>query len=249
MSLKFSPGNHSYKLDGKKVQGVTTILNLAMPKPAIAPWAAKTIAEWIADNESGVEQLRGMGRGPMISAIKGIPWETRDQAAIKGTDVHAIAEKLIHGESVEVPAHIVDHVKGYADLIDAFGIEPILTEVSVGNRKRWYAGRVDAFVKLNGEIWCLDWKTSKGVYGETSLQTAAYARSEFYVNDGAPDEEFPIPEASRIGVVHITDSGSTLHNLGDVDTSFKIFTHAAYLASKVDYIKNLVSEPLVAGEM
>ena len=249
MSLKFSPGNHTYKMDGKKVQGVTTILNLAMPKPAIAPWAAKTIAEWIADNESGLEQLRLMGRAPMVNAIKNIPWEKRDEAAIKGIDVHAIAEKLIHGESVDVPAHLVDHVKGYADLIDAFGIEPILTEVSVGTRKEWYAGRLDIVAKMKGEIWLLDNKTSKGVYGETALQTSAYGKCEFYVNDGDWETEIAMPHIDRIGVIHITDSGSTLHDLGDIDEAFKIFRHAKFLANKIEHIKGLVSEPLVAEEM
>ena len=92
-------------------------------------------------------------------------------------------------------------------------------------------------------------KTSKGVYGETALQTAAYAKAEFYVNDGDPDKELPLPEIDFIGVVHITDSGSTLHDLGNIDEAFKVFRHAKFLANKVEWIKGLVSEPLVAGEM
>jgi hypothetical protein len=172
----------------------------------------------------------------------GIP--KRDEAAIRGTDVHAIAERLVHGESVEVPAHLVAHVEGYAKLLDAFQIEPILTERSVANRKLWYSGRFDAIVKLNGLTYLLDWKTSKGVYGETALQTSAYARAEFYVNDDDPDTEYPLPHIDHIGVVHITESGSTLHDLGDIDSAFKIFKHVNFLASKTDHIKGLVSEPL-----
>jgi hypothetical protein len=244
MSLLFRPGNHTYLLDNKKVKGVTTILNAGIPKPQLVNWAAKSVAEYVAENQEMVTRLWDSGREPMVQFLKSVPTQKKDEAAIKGTDVHAIAEKLIHGESVEVPEHLVAHVEGYAKLIDQFQIEPILTEKSVANRKFWYAGRFDAIVKLNGETWLLDWKTSSGVYGETSLQTAAYANAEFYVNDGDPDTEYPMPQIDRIGVVHITESGSTLHELGDISESFKIFTHVHYLSSKTDYIKGLVSEPL-----
>lgn len=246
MSLVFNAKAHRYLLDGKKVTGVTTILSGGIPKPALAPWAARTVAEWVTDNEADLEALRRMGREPMVQALKNVPWQKRDEAAIRGTDVHAIAEKLIHGESVEVPAHLVAHVEGYAKLLDDFNIVPILTERSVANRKLFYAGRFDAIVKLNGCTYLLDWKTSKGVYGETSLQTAAYASAEFYVNDDDPDTEYPMPHIDRIGVVHITEAGSTLHDLGDIKKSFKIFTHVQFLANQTDYIKGLVSEPLQA---
>jgi len=244
MSLTFNAKSHTYKLDGKKVTGVTTILSQGIPKPALAPWAAKTVAEWVTDNESDLEALRRMGREPMIQALKNVPWQKRDEAAIRGTDVHAIAEKLVHGESVEVPAHLVAHVEGYAKLIDEFAIEAILTERSVANRKLWYSGRFDLIAKFRGETWMLDNKTSKGVYGETSLQCSAYSKAEFYVNDDDPDTEYPMPQIDRIGVIHITETGSTIHELGDIKKSFKIFTHVQYLANQTDYIKRLVSEPL-----
>jgi hypothetical protein len=180
----------------------------------------------------------------MVSYLKAVPNQKKTDAGIKGTDIHKIAEQLVNGESVEVPAHLVAHVEGYAKLLDAFQIEALFTERSVANRKLWYSGRFDAIVKLNGLTYLLDWKTSKGVYGETSLQTAAYANAEFYVNDDDPDTEHPLPHIDRIGVVHITEAGSTLHDLGDIKKSFKIFTHVQFLANQTDYIKGLVGEPL-----
>jgi len=248
MSLKFTPGNHSYKLDGLKVQGVTTILNAAIPKPALVNWAAKSVAEFVADNESEIEALRRMGREPMVNALKSVPNQKKNEAGVRGHDVHALAEKLVHGEEIEVPEHLAARVSGLAKLLDQFHIEPLLTEVSVGNRKLWYAGRLDLLAKLNDEIWLLDFKTSKGVYGETALQTAAYAKSEFYVNDGAWDEELALPFATRIGVIHITDEGSTLHELGDVDKAFKIFSHVNYLAKNFGHLKTAVGEAMVPNE-
>ena len=181
MTLKFSKAAHRYTMDGKSVSGVTTILGKALPKPAIPYWAAKSVAEWVTDNPEGLEQLRKMGRAPMVEALKNVPWEKRDVAAINGTDVHALAEKLIFGEKVDVPTHLVKRVEGLATLLDDFSIHPLLTEVSVGNRKLWYAGRLDTISVIDDENWLLDFKTSAGVYGETGLQCAAYASAEFPV--------------------------------------------------------------------
>ena len=249
MTLKFSEKAHRYTMDGKAVQGVTTILNKALPKPALPYWAAKSVAEWVTDNADGVEQLRSIGRAPMVEALKNVPWQTRDEAAIRGTDVHALAEKLIHGESIDVPTHLVSRVQGLAKLLDEFGVQPLLTEVSVGNRKLWYAGRLDTVSTIGLDNWLLDFKTSSGVYGETGLQTAAYSSAEFYVEDDKWDDEKPLPHIDRIGVIHITEDGSTLHELGDIKDNFKMFQHAHYLASRIDDIKNLVTAPLTPEEI
>jgi len=246
MSLKFSEKAHRYFLDGRPVPGVTMLIGKGLPKPAIPYWAAKTVAEWVADNPDGVEAFRATGRGPMVAALKEIPWQKRAEAAVRGTDVHALAERIIHGEQVDVPEHLVGHVEGYARFVDTFGLEPIVTEVSCANRAHWYAGRPDAIVRMGGEVWLLDWKTSNGVYGETALQTAAYARADFYAP--TPDDETPMPHIDRIGVVHITADGSQLYDLGDVDAAFKVFTHVAWVASKTDWIKGLIGDPMTEPE-
>lgn len=244
MTLKFNEASHRYWLDGKPVQGVTTLLSKGLPKPAIPYWAASTVAEYVIDNPEGVEQLRSMGRAPAIAALKNVPWEKRDTAAIKGTDIHALAEQIVHGNEVEVPAHLLGYVEGYARFLDTWGIEPIVTEVPIANRKHQYAGKLDVIGAMSGETWLLDWKSSKGVYGETALQTAAYAEGEFYVNQGEWDVELAMPHIDRIGVVHITEDGSHLYDLGDIAAAFKVFTHVAYLAKKTDWIKELVKEPM-----
>src|SRR5690349_3999787 len=184
MSLRFVEKSHAYYLDGKRITGVTTILGKGLPKPAIPYWSAKMVAEYVIRNPEGVEQLRAMGEGPAIAALKQIPWQKRDDAAVRGTDVHALAEQIIHGESAEVPDHLVGHVEGYVRWLEAFDVQPLLTEQPVASRKWRYGGKFDAIVTIGRGRWAgrtplLDWKTSSGVYGETALQTAAYACAEF----------------------------------------------------------------------
>src|SRR5690606_28484515 len=159
-----------------------------------------------------VAALRAAGRGRVVAALKGVPWTKRDEAAVRGTAVHDLAERVIHGEEVEVPEHLAGYVEGYVRFLDEFDVEPLLTERSVGNRAHWYAGRFDAIVRIprwREGVGLLDLKTSTGVYGETSLQNAAYAAAEFYVEDGHPDVEIPMPEIAWIAVAHVTEYGTS----------------------------------------
>jgi hypothetical protein len=55
------------------------------------------------------------------------------------------------------------------------------------------------------------------------LQTAAYARAEFWVPDDDPDDEQPLPEVERIGVVHLTPEGTRVYDLGDPDKPSRPF--------------------------
>jgi len=94
MTLRFTAKTHRYFLDGSPIPGVTTLIGKGLPSPALVYWSAKTVAEWVADNPDGVEAFRATGRGPMVAALKEIPWQKRDEAAIRGTDVHALAEPI-----------------------------------------------------------------------------------------------------------------------------------------------------------
>lgn len=184
--LKFYPASHRYKLDGEWVQGVTTILSGAMPKPAMPKWSAKTVAEYVAQNRNGIELLYNMGEGPMIAALKDIPWQQRDEAGRRGTEVHDLAERYLKGEKIEVPDAITGHVESCVQFIEDWKLEPVLIEQTIGSREHQYAGRLDIIAdSCEAPRSIFDWKTAKsGIYGETSMQLVAYAMAEFYGEDG-----------------------------------------------------------------
>lgn len=245
MTLKFNAKTHRYWLDGKPIPGVTSLLSGGIPKPQLTYWAARTVAEYVADNPDHVDQLRTMGRGPMVAALKETPWQARDEAAVRGTDVHALAERLVHGDEVAVPEHLADHVDGYVRWLDTWQPTAILTERSVANATHWYAGRFDLVADIHGTRWLLDYKTSSGVYGENALQLDAYRNAEFYVEDTDPDTHLPMPEGiERLGVVHIRADGTDLVPVDSSGAPFRDFLHAAWIARRANDIKGYVGEPL-----
>lgn len=230
---------HRYTLDGNPVPGVTTLLSGGLPKPALPRWAAKAAAEYVAAN---LEVLNALPDAESIVAtVKQAPWSQRDRAAVRGTDVHRLAEDLIHGREVDVPADLLGYVEGYVRFLDAWRPEPILTEFAVASRQWWYAGTADALFRLpNGEVLLADWKTSKGVYGETASQLAAYGGAEFYLAD---DGEQPIPAYDSLAVVHITPTGTDLYRVADADAAWRDFLHIAWTAKAADRIKGQITEP------
>ena len=231
---------HKYLLDGKPVPGVTTLLSKGLPKPALPRWAAKACAEYVAANLDVINALPDPES--VIATVKQSPWTQRDRAAVNGTDVHTIAEALITGHPVEVPEHLAGYVDGYVKFLDKWQPEPLLTERPCANRQWWYAGTFDAIFKLpDGEILAADWKTSKGVYGETASQIAAYMHSEFFMDD-AGDEQ-PLPEVDGLAVVHITPTGTDVYRVADPAAAWKDFLHIAWTAKAEDRIKTQITDP------
>ncbi len=242
--LKFYPKSHKYRLDGKWVPGVTTLISNGLPKKALVYWSARTVAEYVADNPDGVEQLRTMGRGPMVAALKETPWQKRDEAAVRGTDVHNLAERLANGEQVEVPDHLVGHVESCVRFLDDWRIEPLVAERPVAHRRWWYAGTPDLIGRLpDGRVAIVDWKTNaSGIYPEVSLQLAAYAHAEFYL---APDgAEQPVP-ACDVGLgVWLRADGYDVYELNIGESAFAMFNHVAYVARTAEEMKAWKSEAL-----
>ena len=241
-ALKFYDRSHRYKLDGSWVPGVTTILGKGIAKPFLIDWAAREVARFAADN---LEILNALDDGDArYDLLKSAHNRHRDKAAVRGTDVHTLAEELIHGREVEIPDHLAGYVEGYARFLDRWQPTALLTERPCANRASWYAGTFDAIVETrDGRRLIVDNKTSKSVYGETSLQLAAYAHAEFYQDEDDTDQ--PMPEGIEGGaVIHITPTGTDLYPVADLDMAWKHFRHVAYVASQLDAIKNQITDPL-----
>ncbi len=142
--LKFYPKSHRYKLDGQWVPGVTTILNKGIAKPFLVDWAAREVAKYAADNLDVLNNIEDTDA--RYDLLKTAHNRHRDRAAVRGTDVHAYADKLIHGEEIDVPEHLAGYVEGCARFLDAWQPSVGRTERPTASREHWYAGTPDAVV-------------------------------------------------------------------------------------------------------
>lgn len=203
VGLRFTPGNHTYRLDGRPVPGVTSIIGV-LDKPALPRWAARSVAEYVADHRDAVEHLYDMGRGPMVDALRGVPWQRRDDAATRGTSLHDIAERIAGGEEVDVPEPLIPLVEQALAFMEDYQIVPVATERSVASREHRFAGKFDLIAdsKVGRAIW--DYKSGKAIYPETALQLNAYAGAEFM---GECGDESPVPECEAAYGVHIREDG------------------------------------------
>jgi hypothetical protein len=250
MTLTFTPSGHRYKLDGKPVTGVTTLINGGVPKPALVYWAAKVVAEYVQENPLDVEALRNDSEKDLVRELAKLPNQKRDDAGVRGTAVHALADKLVHGGEVEAPEDIVPYVEGYAAFLDEWQITPVLTERPCANRTNWWAGTFDLFATspflADGQVIEIDLKTSNGVYGETGLQTAAYAKAEFYLD--ADGKEQPLPHVAATYVAHVTPAGTVLYQLAkdrdQIDQQYQMFLAAAYTHKTAKLRDAIITEPL-----
>jgi len=237
---------HRYEIDGERVVGVTTVLSQGIPKGAIAPWAARTVAEYTCDNlPQIVDMLDSGGRNPTVDYLKGIPWQQRDDAAVRGTDIHQLGERLVHGLEVDVPEHLYGFVDGYARWLDESGAVPVLTEFTVASRTHMYAGTADLILTLpDGMTRIADLKTSKGVYGETALQLAAYRWADCYIAE-PQQEELPLPEVDDIGwVLHVQDGLTEARPVPVDRAQFEVFLAAMRVAGWAKNSRDIVGPPV-----
>lgn len=229
---------HSYTIDGKRAVGVTTALK-GIPKDALVPWAAREVATYVVDNIYDVKRmLDSGGRYPTIDFLKGIPNQKRDTAAVRGTDVHGLAEKYIRGEEIEVSAEALPYVEGYAAFIKDWNPTSIYEELVVASRTHMYAGTLDSIQDIPTLGRCLvDYKTGKGVYGEVALQVAAYRYAEVFLDDDG--NEHPMPAVDRTFVLHIQPDTYDLVPLVADEGAFQ-----NYLKAQANYLANVQSKKL-----
>jgi len=204
-----SPGGYRvYRWAGRAFPSVTAVISGGVPKPFLAPWAAKAAAEYAVAN---LDRLAQLPPGQAVREVKRAPWEQSGAAAGLGDAVHAAVEAHATGRPrPEVPAEAGPYLAAF----DRFAAEHrpgfLLAERTVYSRRYGYAGTFDAICTLPGlGVVLLDVKTGRHVYPEACLQLAAYAAAEF-VGDPDGRTEHPMPELDAGAVLHLRPGGYRL---------------------------------------
>jgi len=199
--------SHRYLLDGEQVTGVTSILEDGMPTP-------KGLAIWKQNEQArlAVQERKFWQRMPEEEAVKHVASRTDeqlDQAANRGTEVHAWAEEF--AETGALPTEVPEHLEGRARALEAFLTswrpEFLLSEKTVFNGLHLYAGTLDAVMVLPGlGNTLVDFKTAKRVYSKNALQAAAYRYAGFWIaEDGT---RVALPRIDSTAIVLLNDDGT-----------------------------------------
>jgi hypothetical protein len=227
--IRAGSGHRYVDDDGEPVDGVTSVL----PKPDLAGWAARRVAAYALDHWA---ELLDKTPSERDTLLRGAPWAERDAAAGRGTEIHAAAAKLIHGEQVEVDDALVGHVDACLAFLDAYDVREIAVEAMVANTKWRYAGTLDLLAQLGAflddgehDVTLIDWKTgASGIYPETALQLAAYAHADLIVDpDGV---EIPMPPIARGLAVWLRADGYDVYPLDIGESTFRSFLYAQQVA-------------------
>jgi len=107
------------------------------------------------------------------------------RAGKQGTQVHEACEQLVLGNEVSwmddygnarYSQIVWEMILKFADFWRTHKPELISAEDFVWSDEHKYAGTADLVVKMHGEIWLLDIKTSNSVHKSFDLQLSAYAK-------------------------------------------------------------------------
>lgn len=199
---------HSYTLDGvPKTKGVTTMMK-GLPKN-LEKYFVEGTAGYAVDHWDELAELPPAERLKKIAA-----WSKQrfTSAGVKGTRVHALAEKIITGAEVVVPDDIRGYVEACIQFLDDYHVEPLLIEPALFSRTHRYAGSADFFATAlkphaTSRIRILgDYKTSaSGPWGDMSFQLAGYRYADFYL--GPEGEELPVPTVDECWIVWLRADG------------------------------------------
>jgi len=107
------------------------------------------------------------------------------RAGKQGTQVHEACEQLVLGKEVtwmddygnaKYSQIVWEMILKFADFWRTHKPELISAEDFVWSDEHKYAGTADLVVKMHGQIWLLDIKTSNSVHKSFDLQLSAYAK-------------------------------------------------------------------------
>ena len=173
----FKESTHTHSLDGKKLRGVTTVINRIIAKPALIGWAANVACDHIKDNldEEGVFKPN-VNWEDIIKEARTMHSKKKEKAGDSGSAVHHSIEVYAKtGEMYSGDNPIVQ--KSFSNFIEWMnlkGAEVLESEKHVYSEALMLGGIVDLVIKINNKKFILDIKTGAKIYPEVFIQEGAY---------------------------------------------------------------------------
>ena len=182
IELSFDEVKHRYYVNGKVVQGVTSILNI-LGKPALLPWAINQAMDVIKSQITPGHQFDEIEIEETIKEAKMAYKKNSGKAATIGTKVHEWIENFVKKEEVAevINPEMQSAIDQFMEFGNTYDVKFKASEQKVYSKEYEYAGTFDGIIEINKGnatispgIYLMDIKTSKGIYPEYWLQLGAY---------------------------------------------------------------------------
>lgn len=218
---------HAYQCSGRietvpehpavsDLPGATTLIG-RKNVPTLNDWFKKQGARAALLNLPALAQMVATsGEDATVRFLAGAADKMRDDAGTRGTDIHAALEAVVKRQPFEMTESIAGPVEGARKWLNDHRPQIVAAEFMVISESQRYGATGDLACVLDGDLWILDWKTSKGVYETTALQLAAIARADH-------GESGPVPPATRFGVLHVRDDVTELVPFDVTDAEWRAF--------------------------
>lgn len=224
--------------NGTRIPGVGSFLNDGVPKKALIEWGPRVTAEYAVDHW---DELTAMTPSERLKALEKCRYLVSDTAKQRGIEVHALAERLVKGEEVDVPDDIAGHVESYIKFLDEFEPQPVHVEIPVCSYTHGYSGVIDLVADFPGRgtrALC-DIKTARsGIFGETSLQMAAYRYADVILG------EEPVPAVDEVLGIHVTADDVRLLPIIAGPEQFRQFLYVQQVARFCGESRDLIGSPI-----
>jgi cytochrome c2 len=220
-------------VNGKTIDGVTSIIGAAVNKPALVYWAANKAAEYIEQNLVVGKAVDEIEKKNLVNGCKTAHRTMKNDAADYGKILHGIIEKYIKKEEYEDPTHemLLRSFQQFQQWEKDNNVEFIASEKKAYSRKYSYAGTYDFQAIVNGKKVIGDLKTNNGIYPlEMGMQLAAYI--------GAVNEEWSENIDTGL-IVNLRKDGTFETRLfNSFQTDYEVFLAAKTIYSRTKEIKN-----------
>jgi len=186
LPISFSEGNHTYRLDGVYLAGVSSLIGRKDKDWKVA-WALKESAKflksvWLPNKIYTTTEIDELIKNSKSAYLK------KSGKAIDGGKIgHAlIEESIITGTRINpqdiYKMSIDDNIKYevfniYSNWLlweSHHNVEYLAVELILGDKELWVAGTADCIAIVDGELNLIDWKSSQRFSEDICIQTAVY---------------------------------------------------------------------------
>ncbi len=176
IELFFDPDKHIYQVNGKIVDGVTSVVQIIDKSGPLMYWAVNQATDYLRNNLKPGQALDEIEIREILEEASKQHRLSKTRAGNVGDLTHEYIEKAIRGEKPKMPVNkqIRSGIKAFAKWAKENKLKPKFAEKKVYSKRFRYAGTTDIIGLVNGKLAVIDIKTSNGIYHEMRYQVAAY---------------------------------------------------------------------------